>query len=301
MPAKSLSGVQTMPPPSAEADAETYARCMKLARQDPHAAQSLAAAWHQRGGAHPADHCAAVALIALGKYKEGATRLQALAQAMTKAPASLRADVLDQEGQAWLLAGDPVRAYTAMANAAVALAPGDPELLIDRAEAAAAAGYFDRAVADLDRVLKGDPNRVDALVYRASAYRALDRLDPARADIDKALAEAPHSAAGLARARQHPPPRRRSRRRAPRLGGGRPSRPGEPGGHGRAGQSRASGGSAGCGAAGRSRSARRPRRERRECSAGRAGDRFSPAAWRHSAPASRHPGPGSRRPRKPQR
>ena len=197
-PHRSLSGVQTMPPPSADADAETYERCMRLTRRDPHAAQGLAESWHQRGGAHPADHCAAVALIALGKYKEGATRLQALAQAMAtaKAPTSLRAGVLDQAGQAWLLAGDPARAYL-VEGAAAALAPGDPELLIDLAEAAAAAGYLDRAVADLDRVLKVEPNRVDALVYRASAYRALDRLDPARADIDRALVEAPGSAPAL--------------------------------------------------------------------------------------------------------
>jgi tetratricopeptide (TPR) repeat protein len=195
-PLPSLSGVQTMPPPSAEADAETYARCMRLARRDPHAAQRLAQSWQQRGGAHPADHCAAVALIGLGDYKKGATRLQALVEAMAKAPTTLRADVLDQEGQAWLLAGDPARAYKA-ATEAVRLAPSDPEILIDRAEAAAAAGYLDRAVADLDRVLKADPKRVDALIYRASAYRALDRLDPARADIDKALAETPHSAAAL--------------------------------------------------------------------------------------------------------
>jgi len=196
MPPPSLSGVQRMPPPSADADAETYARCMKLARQDPHAALGLAESWRQHGGAHPADHCAAVALISLGKYKEGATRLQALAQAMANAPPSLRADVLDQAGQAWILAGDPARAY-AVAGAAAALAPGDLELLIDLAEAAAAAGYLDRAVADLDRVLKINPNRVDALVYRASASRALDRLDAARADVDKALAAAPHSAAAL--------------------------------------------------------------------------------------------------------
>jgi tetratricopeptide (TPR) repeat protein len=192
----SPSGVEPVPPPSAEADAETYARCMKLARQDPHMAQALADDWHRRGGAHPAEHCAAVALIALGKYKEGAARLQALATAMSKAPASLRADVLDQAGQAWLLAGDPGRAYAA-AGQAVGLAPNDPELLIDRAEAAAGAGYLDRALADLDHVLKADPDRVDALIYRASAYRALDRLDPARADIDKAVAEAPHSAAAV--------------------------------------------------------------------------------------------------------
>lgn len=193
---RSPSGVQTLPPPSADADAQTYAHCMTLARQDPRAAQTLADAWRRRGGAHPADHCAAVALISLGKYKEGATRLRALAQAMATAPAALRADVLDQEGQAWLLAGDPVRAYAAAA-AAVVLAPSDPELRIDRAEAAASAGYLDLAVADLDRVLTADPNRVDALVYRASAYRGLRRLDPARADIDAALAKAPRSAAAL--------------------------------------------------------------------------------------------------------
>lgn len=186
----------TLPPSSAAADAETYARCMQLARQRPHEAQALAGTWAARGGAHPAEHCAAAALISLGKYREGATRLEALARAMTSAPTALRAQVLDQAGQAWLLAGDPVRAYAA-AGQAVALLPGDPELLIDRAEAAASAGYFDRAVADLDHVLKADPNRVDALVYRASVYRALDRLDPARIDIDRALARAPRSAAAL--------------------------------------------------------------------------------------------------------
>jgi tetratricopeptide (TPR) repeat protein len=184
------------PPRSAAADAATYARCMTLAKNDPHKAQSLAQAWLAHGGAHPADHCAAVALITLGRYKEGATRLAALAKAMATAPASLRADVLDQAGQAWLLAGDPVRAYAA-AGDAVALQPSDPNLLIDRAEAAASAGYLNRSVADLDRVLKTDPNEVDALIYRASAYRALDRLDPARADIDKALSESPRSPAAL--------------------------------------------------------------------------------------------------------
>ncbi len=190
-----LSPAAVAPPPAA-ADAETYARCLKLAKDEPHAAQSLARSWLARGGAHPAEHCAAVALITLGKYQEGANRLQALAKAMTTAPAALRADVIDQAAQAWLLAGDPVRAYAA-AGQAVSLQPSDPNLLIDRAEAAASAGYLNRAVADLDRVLKTDPNQVDALIYRASAYRALDRLDPARADIDKALSEAPHSPAAL--------------------------------------------------------------------------------------------------------
>ena len=187
--------VQSAAPRDAAVEAATYERCMKLARQNPGQARSLAQSWHERGGAHPADHCAAIALIGLKQYKEAAMRLEALAQAITS-PAALRAEVLDQAGQAWGLAGDPVRAYAA-AGAAVALEPNDLDLLIDRAQAAATAGYYDKAVADLDHVLKTDPSRVDALIYRASANRALDRLDPALADIEKAIGRAPNSASAL--------------------------------------------------------------------------------------------------------
>ena len=169
---------------------------MKLAKQNPGAAQSLAQTWHERGGAHPADHCAAVALVGLRRYKEAATQFEALAEAMTTAPAGLRADVFDQAGQAWLLAGDPVRAYAA-AGQALGLQPNDPELLLDRAEAAASAGYYDKAVADLDHVLKADPGRVDALIYRASANRTLNRLDAALADVEKALTLTPNSVPAL--------------------------------------------------------------------------------------------------------
>ena len=188
--------VQSPPPRDAAAEAAMYERCMKLARKNPDEARNLAQSWHERGGAHPADHCAAVALIGLKQYKEAALRLDALAQAMTTAPAGLRAEVLDQAGQAWGLAGDPVRAYAA-AGAAVSLEPNDLDLLIDRAQAAASAGYYDKAVADLDHVLKADPSRVDALIYRASANHALDRLDPALADIEKAIGRAPNSASAL--------------------------------------------------------------------------------------------------------
>ena len=192
------TGSPTRPagPRNAEADAATYDRCLKLAKQNPGAAQSLAQTWHEQGGAHPAEHCAAVALVGLKRYKEAATRLEALAQAMTSAPAGLRADVFDQAGQAWLLAGDAVRAYAA-AGQALGLQPNDPELLLDRAEAAASAGYYDKAVADLDHVLKADPGRVEALIYRASANRALSRRDAALADVEKALALTPNSVPGL--------------------------------------------------------------------------------------------------------
>lgn len=185
------------PPPKNDGpEAATYERCMSLARSNPTAAQKLAQDWQGRGGAHPADHCYAVALIGLKQYKDAATRLESLAQAMAHAPTELRAEVLDQAGQAWMMAADPARAHAAE-TAALGFAPDNADLLVDRAEAAGAAGWFDKAAADLDRVLTIDPDRVDALIFRASAYRRLGRLDEALADIDKAVKLAPDSAPAL--------------------------------------------------------------------------------------------------------
>jgi len=184
------------PPRSDEADEQSYDRCMALAKRDPAAARDFAQRWAERGGEHPADHCFAVALIGLKQYREGAGRLDALVQAMVHAPAALRAEVYDQAGQAWLLAGDPSRAY-ADESSALSLVPNDPDLLLDRAEAAGEAGWFDKAVADLNLVLRANPRRVDALIYRATAYRELNRLDAAYADADAAVGLAPDSAPAL--------------------------------------------------------------------------------------------------------
>jgi tetratricopeptide (TPR) repeat protein len=185
-----------LPPHSDAADAATYQRCMTLARDDPQAGKKLAQAWQQRGGFHPAEHCLAIALIGLKQYKEAALRLDSLAQAMIHAPAGLRAGVLGQAAQAWLLAGDAGRAY-ASDSAALSLAPDDLDLSVDRAEAAGEAGWFDKAVADLDHVLKAAPTRLDALIYRASAHRSLGHLDAALADADAALKLAPDSVSAL--------------------------------------------------------------------------------------------------------
>jgi tetratricopeptide (TPR) repeat protein len=185
-----------LPQRSSDNDAASYERCLSLAKSDPAAGRDMAERWQSHGGSHPADHCYAVALVELKQYKEGATKLEALAQAMIHAPASLRAEVLDQASQAWLLAGDPARAYAA-GGAALNLLPGDPDLLIDRAEAAGSGGWYDKALDDLDRVLKADPNRLDALIYRASAYRALSKLDLALADIDRAVRLSPNSVPAL--------------------------------------------------------------------------------------------------------
>jgi tetratricopeptide (TPR) repeat protein len=177
--------------PAVEAD--HYQRCMELARSDPEAGRDMAQRWRVEGGAHPAEHCEAVALIGLKQYDEAARHLEALADEMTKAPSDLRAEVIGQAGEAWLLAGDTARAHARLTEA-VALAPDDLDLLTDRAAAAGALGKPDAALADLDRVLSKEPGRADALTFRASAKRALGQLDGALADAEAAVKLAPKSA-----------------------------------------------------------------------------------------------------------
>lgn len=184
-----------LPPPASsatrvEGDADHYQRCLALARKDPSAGFEEALAWQSAGGSHPARHCAAVALFGLKQYGEAATRLEKLADSMGKAPPGLLAEMLGQAGQGWLLAGETARAQALLARA-VAVAPADPELRIDQAEAMAASGNYAGAVAALDKAIELDPRRAEAFTYRASAHRALGRLDPALHDAEAALKLSP--------------------------------------------------------------------------------------------------------------
>src|SRR5260221_13568940 len=86
---------------------------MEAARQKPEAAFDDANAWRIAGGGHPAEHCADVALIGLGRYAEAAGKLEALADTMVKGPIDLRAQVLGQAGPSRLRAGAPARAAAA--------------------------------------------------------------------------------------------------------------------------------------------------------------------------------------------
>ncbi|MBW7852085.1 MAG: tetratricopeptide repeat protein [Rhodospirillales bacterium] len=166
-------------------DAERYAACLRLAEERPVDGWEEALAWQSLGGGEPAKHCGAVALIGLEEHGEAAMRLEGLARE-SRASAGVRAGMLAQAGQAWLLEGRPERAVAAL-SAALALRPDDADLLIDRAFAFAQAANYGEALGDLDRALSLAPGRADALTLRASAHRYLDRPDEARRDVDQAL------------------------------------------------------------------------------------------------------------------
>jgi len=170
-------------------------RCIVLLRTDPEAARSFARDWDRQGGGDGAQHCAALATLALGEVEHAAEALETLGRT-SRAGHAARGAVFAQAAQAWLMAGEPARAFAAT-TMALTLMPDDVELLIDRAVALGNLGRYGESVADLDRALAADPERPDALVFRAAAWRHMDRAEPARRDIERALALDPANAEAL--------------------------------------------------------------------------------------------------------
>ena len=164
---------------------DEYRQCMEEAERRPDSAYVRAVRWRDLGGGYGADHCAATAMMGMHQYKDAATRLERLAQTSKTEP-EIKAQLLGQAAQAWLLANEPARAE-ASASAALSLVPDNPELIIDRAQAMAARKDYVGALNDLDKAIRLDPGRADAFVFRATAKRYLDDLDGAMNDISQAL------------------------------------------------------------------------------------------------------------------
>jgi tetratricopeptide (TPR) repeat protein len=163
----------------------TYPECTAMVDRDPKMAEQQAAKWQTHGGGGAAMHCHALALYALKRYDEAARVLDALGR-NRDVPDSERADLFDQAGEAWLLAGRANEAVTSF-SAALAEKPNDLSLLTDRARARGLAKDWRGADADLSAALVQDQNRADLLVLRASARWALDRKADSATDIVRAL------------------------------------------------------------------------------------------------------------------
>ena len=174
------------PVPPRIAEGADYDHCLDMLDSDPSGADALAANMAANGGGDAAEHCHALAQVALGNIDDGASLLDKLATSST-APSSFRAVVFGQADQAWTMAGQPEQAFASASNA-LKLSPDDPDLLIGHAIAALALQRYADAADDLTHALDLDPKRADALVLRATAWRNQQKLDQAKADIDKAFA-----------------------------------------------------------------------------------------------------------------
>jgi tetratricopeptide (TPR) repeat protein len=170
-------------------DAGTRARyeaCIAKTESDPETAFEDGLIFRSDGGGVLARHCIALALLKLGETEEAAARLEEAAFMPDGGDAKMRAELLQQAGNAWMLARAPVEAENAFTQA-MTIVSGDPDLFIDRARARALQQRFSDAVSDLTTALSVRPRDVLALRLRADAYFELGDLDMAEHDVEAAL------------------------------------------------------------------------------------------------------------------
>ena len=166
--------------------ADPYRACVAAVDVKADDAFEMALIWRDRGGGVPAERCAALALIALDEPGEAAARLNALAQRPDAGTVTVRAAILAQSGNAWLLAAQVENAEAAF-SAALKLTPNDAQIWTDRARARAVRQDWANAEADLTSALARDRARPETYVLRASARKAQGNQGGYKADIDAAL------------------------------------------------------------------------------------------------------------------
>ncbi|CAE7540060.1 unnamed protein product [Symbiodinium sp. CCMP2456] len=187
------------PAAAQQIDAEQeYLACLKLARSAPAEAEASAKTWEEQGGAGPARHCRAVALARLGRFAEAAEMLERL---IDEVPTRMKAGVLTQAGQAWLMADDAERAFRAQTRA-LEFAPNDVELLIDRSITLAGLNRFweayDLALEDVNQALELDPSHPEALMERGILRYQEGDIRGARKDWQAVVDVAPNTPAAVA-------------------------------------------------------------------------------------------------------
>lgn len=184
------------PPPAGGDPTAEHDRCVADTDKNPQEALAHAKQWSNQGGGFDADHCAAMALFAMKKYKDAAAAFELLAHGMATAAPLARARVYDQAGQTWLVADEPAKAKADF-DAAINFSPSDPDLFVDRAEALAGVQRYWDAIDDLNHASELAPRKPEVFAYRAAAYRALNSIDLARDDIETNLRLAPNNPIGL--------------------------------------------------------------------------------------------------------
>ena len=180
----------------AESDqASEYRHCLTQAKQKPDDGYEEALAWSMLGGGEPAHHCLALARIGQKQYDDGAKRLEALAQESHQNNA-IRAEMLSQAAQAWILFGNFDKA-DADQRSALMLMPDQIDILVDNAITLGQVHHYKEAAEQLTRIITQHPDRIDALVLRASARRFLDDRQGAMDDVEHALMLDPTDTDGL--------------------------------------------------------------------------------------------------------
>lgn len=168
-----------------------YDACVELATgDDPAAGVRDATSFQIEGGRYFARQCQGIANTNLGQWSAAATAFEEAARGAENAKDVRAANYWAQAGNAWLAAGDGVKARAtldaALANPALkGLLRGEAEL--DRARALVAAGDKAGARAGIDRAIDLAGDDPLAWLLSATLARQMGDLSRAKADIGQAV------------------------------------------------------------------------------------------------------------------
>ncbi|MGJ3647512.1 tetratricopeptide repeat protein [Sphingomonas sp. GlSt437] len=166
--------------------ADRYQQCVGLATgNDPHNGELDAIAWQQTSGKFFARQCLGIALANQGKWADAAKAFEGAADEAEVARDNRAARYWSQAGNAWLAAGNPAKARTALDAALTAGTLENPErgeAAFDRARALVALGDLPSARVDMDLAEKLEPK--DPLIWLSSATLARRMRDIPRAKLD---------------------------------------------------------------------------------------------------------------------
>ncbi|MGN6817523.1 MAG: tetratricopeptide repeat protein [Sphingomonas sp.] len=169
---------------------QRYRSCLALASSDPKAAEAEADRFRLAGGGARARQCQGMAYAQEARWGEAAAAFEAAARDADATKDALAARYWAQAGNAWLAAGQPAKAQTALTTAITAgtLDPfGRGEALLDRARAQVAGGQPASARSDIDAALEAAPKDPLAWLLSATLARRTNDLTRAKSDIAEAV------------------------------------------------------------------------------------------------------------------
>ncbi|VAV96662.1 hypothetical protein MNBD_ALPHA05-824 [hydrothermal vent metagenome] len=165
---------------------ERYGDCIALVEADIDRGRAAAQQWTDEGGGADAQYCLALADIAAGFAKLGAARLEQIAQRKDAGDDFIRARLLSQAANAWLVAGEVDFAEAAI-GAAFELTPDAGELYLTAAKIYAAQEKWLQVVAAVRTAKQSGFVSAETYVLSGRAHVALGDYVAAADDVVDAL------------------------------------------------------------------------------------------------------------------
>lgn len=165
---------------------DRYLDCLVLIEEDAENGRRAAQIWAEEGGGANAQHCLAMADLAVGFTKLGAARLEDITLRKDAGDDLVRARLLAQAAEAWLKAEETENAANAIA-AAFELAPDAGELHLTAASVHSAKGQYTRVIAAIDAAEQAGFVSVEGFIQRGKAKLAIGNAEAAAQDVVNAL------------------------------------------------------------------------------------------------------------------